>query len=384
LKKQEFEPIQDGIIGNLSNDINNLEENAHMNPIMKNSKKKDLTSCLSLEAESYLFEYGSHAKDEFLEIMNQITSHNNNNFTLIDFRNLVPDTEISLLSVIFNLMEHLQIINQKEKINFFYQKADFNSSQFYEKNADSFGAEHKSVFPCFSCGKNSIFGRYLSEDYQLCANCFSIGNFPIDFSSSDFDFKGIMETESKWLESENEKWEEKTIKLLHQCVEEHGLEDWDTISMKVGKPVADCIYQFAIFNILEKKQNENVHQEILEIIGDASNHVMSIVNLLYTCVHPGIGAEAAKICLKSLILNTNQSLIDLSLSAFTQAISRASHLAMIEEKNVQDSIFQLLQLQNNRISFKCDLLSELQTSSANSIQHERALMIRLYELALIV
>ncbi|KAI8899148.1 hypothetical protein BC833DRAFT_392819 [Globomyces pollinis-pini] len=108
-KRHEFEPLVNGVIGNLSNEYDKWTSEAE--------SAEDTTTDIKLthEQDTFLLQYGFHAKEEFLHLAKIVMPlYSKDPFRHIKFADLrvyAPNIDGLLLYVIYQLLIHMKLIN---------------------------------------------------------------------------------------------------------------------------------------------------------------------------------------------------------------------------------------------------------------------------------
>jgi hypothetical protein len=192
-----------------------------------------------------------------------------------------------------------------------------------------------------------------------------------------FEFRaGISELEDS--EPLPEWTEDETLRLLEYL---EVLDDWKMIAEKMKRPKYECMLQFAQveFREYEKYDKNDADAVLKQIVGLAKNPVMSLIHAISSAVHPGLGAEIAKVSLGQLIRLPEQQIMkksvlwDVALKGLEAALRRANDLKEKEEATISKYINFLLACVEKRISLKYEYLNSLLTGSHQNTKYTDAL-----------
>lgn len=354
-KRHDYEPLANPMLINLSNTFQDASSVFH--ETSKSCRTQDFTWSES-EKEVYLpyiLHYGPNSREMYEHLLGIISKQYletpTTPITLEDLRKLSPDTPLLFLVSLQTLMMNLQVINSKNS----YQSTENITGHRYNFGNSYF--KH-GVFSCLTCLRDCSVARYESQRdrFVVCVDCFDCGKYPSWMISSDFRFKVKYLTSSSSESTNSSKWSPKEILDLLEGVEKYDC-DWGQISAHIGRSENDCMHKFASLPTLmaPKIPKESSMENLLkELVGETTNPSISLVNMLLNCVHPSLGAEAAKSCLHSLC-KSSTNLIEsddnwaAAVGGLKAAIMRAKELVTQEEMVLEG-------LHNDLIQFQAELL----------------------------
>ena len=361
-KRHEYEPIPYPTLANLSSSF----EDSSIILDYSHSRKEDFNWS---ESEKDIFfpcilHYGPNSKEMYTHIRDIIAKQyleKGEPITLVDLRKSSPDTPLLFLVALQQLMTNLKDIN-------------YLSSQ--RKNSENLLYSHQNYFHdgnyiCFICASECTLSRYeaIQSIFIVCVDCFECGKYPSSMSSDSFQYHIKYITDSKNSESgiPSFEWKNENLLNLLDGVQKYDF-NWGEISNLVGIPENECLYKFVSlmncpsFNL----KTESSSDKLRHLIGLPPNPVISTVNIISNCVHPGLGAEAARACL-SFLCNSQMKTFNSDLmwssavEGFEAAIQKAKHIISVEDSIIEELKNDIVELQTVYLQKKLQVWQDLQS-----------------------
>ncbi|KAJ3272757.1 hypothetical protein HDV01_005285 [Terramyces sp. JEL0728] len=383
-KRHEFEPIKDGILGNLSNIeyIDYTIGNASTAPV----EEDELIS-------QHLAQYGFHAMEDYQHIKPILEEkYRLNPETVINLeylRFISPSTDIVVLDAILRLVEQQKTVNINPNYvdkELYTQLKDNNGEfdpQLVFKPTDSLSESKR--FVCSTCNNNCLNHYYFNEkdNFTTCLVCFETGQYPISMASKDF--QSFKTFEPKNSSTERAMWTDQEVLMMLNSFQE-GVE-WKEIAAKLQKDEEECIQKFVeLPTSLDDTNNLDNTEELLhQLIGNEKNPVMALINILTNSVHPGLAAEVAKAALAHLLkdshnVNDIQNNTEAAKKGLNAAMEKANQIIDVENSNISRKIIELIQTHFKRIDCKCEILRLLHSKeSVQNQQIESSMIAKMYE-----
>ncbi|KAJ3321196.1 hypothetical protein HDV06_004539 [Boothiomyces sp. JEL0866] len=383
-KRHEFEPIKDGVIGNLSN-----IEYVNYTTGGSSSIKMEEDELVSL----HFAQYGFHAYEDYQHIKpildEKYKSNPESMITLEFLRFISPSTDIVVLDAILRLLEKQKVINtnpnfqDKEMYTLLKENSEDHDTKLIFKLADSFSESKR--FVCSTCNNSCMNHYYFNErdNFTTCVVCFETGQYPISMSSKDF--RNYQSFDSIHKSNDSAMWKDEEVLAMLNYIEQ-GTE-WNVIAQKLQKKEEECIMKFIeLPTSLDDTINaDNTEVLLHQLIGKEQNPVMALISLFTKAVHPGIAAEVAKTSLKCLLkspqnINDIQSNTVAAAQGLKAAMDKAKQIVDLENANVDRKIIELIQTHFKRIDCKCEILKLLHTKeSVQNKQIESSMIAKMYE-----
>lgn len=181
-----------------------------------------------------------------------------------------------------------------------------------EETDDYLGAA-KQQCNCFTCGVDCSNIRYHcmnQKKFDLCANCYQEGRFPVSLHSGDF-----VKMSSTPMGSPGQAWSDQETLLLLEGLEMYD-EDWSKIANHVGTRTREqCVVRFLQLPIEEPYLDTNSNglsplQYANAVYSQAENPVMSVVAFLASSVKANIAAASARTTINQLLTDLKGSAVD--------------------------------------------------------------------------
>jgi SWI/SNF related-matrix-associated actin-dependent regulator of chromatin subfamily C len=202
------------------------------------------------------------------------------------------------------------------------RSVDYRLPEAQMTRRELYAAAAAVTYYCDICGKDCSRLRYhctSQADMDVCADCFSQGKFPSEFTSDQFvPMKSVSEASVG-----EDTWSEDETLLLLEALEKYG-ENWEAVAEHVGtKSKEACVLHFIRLPIEDafleaqlgkdfpslveeeeqkKKDNETLNSFVNEPFpfADTANPIMAQVAFLASMVSPQVAAAAAKAALDAL------------------------------------------------------------------------------------
>ncbi|KAJ3304424.1 hypothetical protein HDV03_002768 [Kappamyces sp. JEL0829] len=347
LRKYEYEPLGAGVIGNIS--------------MCSEAKVRITSSIASVVAPfgddlSFLSDneaYSTEMLAQFIAAVDLSRADGNlDTFGLTELRKLCPDAPLLFLSTLLDFLIRCEDEGLVAKDTVRVAVAEVPPE--LEPVA-------KDRYTCRECFQSCSRARYsiVSIFYNICIDCFEMGRYPLQFSSSDFEFQvGILGLGQS---SDRRAWSlEERLSLL-DSIERFG-DDWGLISNSVGRPVHECKMEFAVLSIFDESPPKNPLSVLKQLLGTPPNPVMALVKLLSNAVHPCVGAEAARASL-SVLSTGNVANTELLWHAATFALEavlrKCGQIQQLEENAMEKSVKELIELEFQNLEKKTGFLDSL-------------------------